>query len=72
MALRLGLINPIVCPIGDVTIPLNCVNSASNSYTALQGKYKTTSILKNVCGGRGRGWGQREQMAQTVYAHMNK
>jgi hypothetical protein len=43
MGLRLGLINLIVHPIGDILISLNCCKlSIENTYKALQGKYKMT------------------------------
>jgi hypothetical protein len=46
MALRLGFINLIVCPIGDVPIPLSCCRvSADKSYKALQGKYKMSWLI---------------------------
>jgi hypothetical protein len=49
--LRLELIKSN-CLIGDIPTPLNCSKvSANNSYKALQGKYKITQILKNVCPG---------------------
>jgi hypothetical protein len=49
MALRLGLFKSN-CPIEDVLTSLNCCKVlADNSYKALQGKYKMTPILKNVC-----------------------
>jgi hypothetical protein len=49
MTLRLCLTKPVVCPIGNVLTPLNYYKvSTDNSYKVLQGKYKTTSILKNV------------------------
>jgi hypothetical protein len=52
VALRLFLINQIVCPIRHVVTPLNsCKVLIGNSYKVLQGKYKTTPILKNVCPG---------------------
>jgi hypothetical protein len=52
VAIRLGLINLIICPIGYALTPLNCCKmSADNSYKALQGKYKMPPILKNVCPG---------------------
>jgi hypothetical protein len=52
VALRLDLINLIACPIGDVLTSLNCCKVlVGNSYKVLQGKYKTTPILKNVCPG---------------------
>jgi hypothetical protein len=52
MTLRLGSIKTN-CPIGDVLIRLNCCKvSADNSYKVFKGKYKTTSILKNVCPGK--------------------
>jgi hypothetical protein len=49
VVVRVGLINLIACPIGDVLTPLNfCKVLIGNSYKVLPGKYKTP-ILKNVC-----------------------
>jgi hypothetical protein len=52
VTLRHGLVNLIACPIGDVLTPLNCCKVlVGNTYKVLQGKYKMTPIIKNVCPG---------------------
>jgi hypothetical protein len=51
-ALILGFINLIVCPIGEVPTPLNCVKCYQVTVIKLlQGKFKMSPILKNICSG---------------------
>jgi hypothetical protein len=50
VALKLGSIKPN-CPIEIVLTPLNCEVSTDSSYKILQGKYRMTPILKNICPG---------------------